>query len=95
LTSRVPGSGTFACDTTRGQFSAMGIFQIGNNNQYTSFLCGSAVNTLTTTVNNPRDFYFNNNNPITQPPGIYLYTTSQADFIGTDVIFTWTESFNA
>ena len=90
LNSTVPGIAQSSCETTVGQFSAMGIFQIGNNNQYTSFACGSGVNTLTTTLNNPRDFYLNNNNPISEPPGIYIYTTSASDFTGCIVVFTWT-----
>ena len=90
LTSTVPGIAQSSCDTTVGQFSAMGIFQIGNNNQYTTFACGSGVNKLTTTLNNPRDFYLNNNNPISEPPGIYIYTTSASDFNGCILVFTWT-----
>jgi hypothetical protein len=90
LTSTVPGASQSSCDTTKGQLSAMGIFSIGNNNQYTTFASGSGVNTLTTTLNNPRDFYLSNNNPISQPSGIYLYTTSASDFIGCFLFFSWT-----
>lgn len=90
LTSTIPGASQSACDTTQGQFSAIGIFNVGINNQYTAFLSGSGVNTATATTTNPKDFYLNNNNPISQPPGIYIYSSSTSDFNGCTLLFSWT-----
>ena len=90
LTSTIPGASQSACDTTQGQFSAIGIFNVGINNQYTAFLSGSGVNTATATTTNPKAFYLNNNNPITEPPGIYIYSSSTSDFNGCTLLFSWT-----
>jgi len=84
MTGPFSSEGVYTCDTTIGQFSAMGLFSILLSGTV-GFLSGSGVNTLPVAIFNPGDFYFQS-----VPGGIQLYTTSAAEFVGCTFIFTWT-----